>query len=92
VLEEFRELLERHFLDVAIAGQRFTAAYRHTQRLAAMGANPFMRAGKLAQRLLGGKRPPPEPIVLTEGDFVISEANPEDAFFFVAACRHPRRN
>jgi hypothetical protein len=51
-----------------------------------------MRLGRIAQRLLRGRAPGNEPIFLTEGDYVISEANPEDAFFFVAVCRHPRRN
>lgn len=91
-LDEFRDLLQEHFGDVSIAGQGFTAAYLNILRLRRWGSNPFIRLGRLAQRLLHGKEPPAEPIVLTEGDFVISEANPENALFFVAVCRHPRRN
>jgi SAM-dependent methyltransferase len=91
-LDEFRDLLQEYFGDVSIAGQGFTAAYRRTLRLSELQGNPFMRLGRIAQRLLRGRGPANEPIFLTEGDYVISEANPEDAFFFVAVCRHPRRN
>lgn len=90
-LEELRELLQEHFDDVLIAGQRPTAAYEEIMRLNQLRSNPCIRAGRLLQRLLHGRSPAAEPVLQTEADWVISEANPEDAAFFVGVCKKPRR-
>jgi len=88
-LEEFRALLADFFSDTLLLGQCYTAAYLEVMRLWQMRSNPAVRIGQLLQRLRFGEAPPVPPIMPTEGDYVISEANLEDAMVFLAVCRHP---
>ena len=90
-LQELRELLRPYFEDVLIAGQRPTAAYEEIMRLSQLRSNPFIRVGRLLQRLVRGGSTSWEPVPQTEADWVITEANPEDAAFFVGVCRKPLR-
>ena len=89
---EFEEVLREFFSDVTVLGQHWSAAYLGLQRLASvLWSSPFVRLGRWAQRLRG--RPIEFPIGVdppTEADLIISEANPELAWTFVAVCRRPR--
>ena len=85
---DFRALLQRSFGRVTLLGQHATAGSSGLSEVAsALWANPFMRLGRLLQRL-GGKtvRWPLENVLMTESDYVISDLYPDVAKTLVAVC------
>ena len=90
-LDEFQPLLQEHFLDVRIAGQRLTAACLFGLRSLQLRSNPFIRVALWLESIWRRRPDPLADIVFTEGDFVVTDANPEEAGQFVAVCRSPRR-
>lgn len=87
---EFATLLAIHFSDIKILGQHWTAAARG---LTVLWSNPFMRMGRLLQRIRGrrvGELFVSPELLATEGDLVISEANYDLAWTLIGVCRGPK--
>lgn len=87
---EFAALLAMNFSDTRIFGQHWTATAR---ALTVLWSNPFMRLGRLLQRIRGRRAGAlfvsPE-LLATEGDLVISEANYDLAWTLIGVCRGPK--
>jgi len=86
---EFESLLRSYFAEIDLTGQHWTAA---AKAINILWSNPFMRLGRLLQRMRGRKvdsqwfsplSPP------TEGDLIISPHNLSSAYILVAICRTP---
>jgi 2-polyprenyl-3-methyl-5-hydroxy-6-metoxy-1,4-benzoquinol methylase len=85
---DFRSLLDQYFANVQLTGQHPTAAMMLRNRINMLWCNPFIRLGWLIQRARGQHIPwtLPESIA-TEGDYVISEGNLNEAVVLLAICR-----
>ena len=90
-LAELEALLQEHFADVRIAGQRLTAACLLGLHSLQLRSNPFIRVALWLESIWRRRQDPWAEIVFTEGDFVVTDANPEEAGQFIAVCRSPRR-
>jgi len=86
---EFRTLLQQRFSHVTLLGQHLTAAFGgFNQLVPVLWSNPFMRLGRLLQRLCGKKAKwSLENTVATESDFLISDLYPDVAWTLLAVCR-----
>jgi len=86
---EFRTLLQQCFSHITLLGQHETAGSSGLGQLAsALWSNPFVRLGRLLQRLSGKKVGwPLNNILSTESDFVISDLYPDAARTLLAVCR-----
>lgn len=93
--DEFQDLLGKHFSDVSMMGQRWTAALAALYHISFRSwSNPMMRMGRWLQRLRGRNTDFPNPVTmpLTEADFVITDTDPSSAPTLIAACRGPRKH
>lgn len=91
---DFRRLLEECFNQVTVVGQHWTGAFKAAHQAASiLWTNPFMRLGRLLQRLRGRKVDwPLSNVVPTESDLVISELYPDVAWTLLAVCGNPLLN
>lgn len=87
--EQFQNLLQKYFWNVAILGQDNTSAVK---ALNILWSNPMLRFGRWIQKLRGRylNHPfstyPPSP-----GDFVISEFASDQPRVFISVCEGPKR-
>lgn len=109
-LDEFRGAMEEVFPHVEIYGQRLSKRYRQLSesmrqmaiqsyiRDMAVWTNPFVRAGRVLQRLRGtlpefpepreGMFPPPTVSIIPpiEDDFILQKFEVEECNYFIAEC------